>query len=120
MHLHRHSRLMQKLIQTLKHSFTKEHPQWMSLANNKKILEVWACNHTQVDSYGTCTFSISPEMYCTWNETSKKVDLLKFLSAHIERVSKETNPHTTSKSKSTDIQGLLLKVHPKLKSNLSA
>jgi hypothetical protein len=23
---HRHSRLMQKLIQTLKHSFTKEHP----------------------------------------------------------------------------------------------
>jgi hypothetical protein len=36
-----------------------------------------------------------------------------------ERVSKETNPHTTSKCISTDIQGLMQKVHPKLKSNLS-
>jgi hypothetical protein len=31
-----------------------------------------------------------------------------------ERVSKETNPHTTSKCISTDIQGLMQKVHPKL------
>jgi hypothetical protein len=30
-----------------------------------------------------------------------------------ERVSKETNPHTTSKCISTDIQGLMQKVHPK-------
>jgi hypothetical protein len=30
-----------------------------------------------------------------------------------ERVSKETNTHTTSKCISTDIQGLMQKVHPK-------
>jgi hypothetical protein len=36
-----------------------------------------------------------------------------------ERVSKEINPHTTSKCISTDIRGLMQKVHPKLKSNLS-
>jgi hypothetical protein len=31
-----------------------------------------------------------------------------------EKVSKETNPHTTSKCISTDIRGLMQQVHPKL------
>jgi hypothetical protein len=47
-----------------------------------------------------------------------KEDNSKLKQVH-ERVSKETNPHTTSKCISTDIQGLMQKVHPKLKSNLS-
>jgi hypothetical protein len=37
-----------------------------------------------------------------------------------ERVSKETNPHTTSKCMGTDIRELMQKVHPKLKSNLTS
>jgi hypothetical protein len=48
-----------------------------------------------------------------WTEILKKVALLKS-AVHIEKVSIETNPHTTSMCKSTDIRGLSLKVHPKL------
>jgi hypothetical protein len=60
---------------------------------------------------------IAVEISLTNRHLNLKEENSKLKQVH-ERVSKETNPHTTSKCISTDIRGLMQKVHPKLKSNL--